>query len=225
MFTGNTARNYDSWYETKQGRFIDLVETEAAFDLITLSPGAKVLDAGCGTGNFSIKLAEHGYLVTGIDISSDMLNIARKKCMAKGLKVDLQTMNIEHLLLPDNYFDAAFSMAAFEFIADPEPAYRELYRVVKPGGQILIGTINRDSLWGKTYIAEASKNPDSVFKHAYFKNLEELADVDRINLRASRQCLYVPPQAPEEYFDLEHETRLAADHTGGFIICLWQKPY
>ncbi len=41
-------------------------------------------------------------------------------------------------------------MAAFEFIADPAPAYRELYRVVKPGSQILIGTINRDSLWGKT---------------------------------------------------------------------------
>ena len=50
---------------------------------------------------------------TGIDISPDMLNIARKKCTAKGLKVDLQTMNIEHLLFPDNYFNAAFSMAAF----------------------------------------------------------------------------------------------------------------
>ncbi|MDD2498888.1 MAG: class I SAM-dependent methyltransferase [Desulfitobacteriaceae bacterium] len=225
MFTGNTALNYDSWYETKRGRFIDLVESEAAFDLITLPPGAKILDAGCGTGNFSIKLAEHGYRVTGIDLSSDMLNTARKKCMAKGLKVDLQTMNIEHLLFPDNYFDAAFSMAAFEFIADPKPAYRELYRVVKPGGQILIGTINRDSLWGKTYMEEASKNADSVFKHAYFKNLEELADVDRINLKASRQCLYVPPQAPEEHFNLEHENRLAAEYSGGFIICLWQKPY
>ncbi|MDD3271456.1 MAG: hypothetical protein PHR04_05095 [Syntrophomonadaceae bacterium] len=64
-----------------------------------------------------------------------------------------------------------------------------------------------------------------VFKHAYLKNLEELADVDRINLKASRQCLYVLPQAPEEHFNLEHETRLAAEYTGGFIICLWQKPY
>ena len=118
-----------------------------------------------------------------------------------------------------------FPWPLLEFIADPEPAYRELYRVVKPGGQILIGTINRDSLWGKTYMEETSKNADSVFKHAYFKNLEELADVDRINLKASRQCLYVPPQAPEEHFNLEHETRLAAEYTGGFIICLWQKPY
>ena len=75
MFTGNTARNYDSWYETKQGRFIDLVETEAAFDWITLSPGAKVLDAGSGTGNFSIKLAEHGYLVTRVTRGRSFCNI------------------------------------------------------------------------------------------------------------------------------------------------------
>lgn len=65
----------------------------------------------------------------------------------------------------------------------------------------------------------------AIITSPFLNNLEELADVDRINLKASRQCLYIPPQAPEEYFNREHENRLAAEHTGGFIICLWQKPY
>lgn len=49
MFTGNTARNYDSWYETKQGRFIDLVETEAAFDLV--NPVSRCKNLGCRLWN------------------------------------------------------------------------------------------------------------------------------------------------------------------------------
>lgn len=224
MFTGNIAQNYDSWYETKPGEFIDTVETETAINLITLSPGAKILDAGCGTGNFSIKLAKKGYLVTGIDISSDMLKIGWEKCRSKNLNIDFITMDIEKLDFPDNFFDAAFSMAAFEFIADPESAYWELYRVVKPGGQILIGTINRESAWGQTYMEEAAQNPDSVFNYAHFKNLEELVAIDRKNLKASRQCLFIPPQAPIKDFNWENENRLAANYPGGFIICLWQKP-
>ena len=73
------AATYDGWYRTKLGQFVDAVETRLAFDLLKPKEGQKVLDGGCGTGNFSIKLASLGCVVTGIDVSTEMLNVARTK--------------------------------------------------------------------------------------------------------------------------------------------------
>ena len=71
------ADSYDRWYEDSKGSFIDKVETDLAFKLFKVEKGM-TYDIGCGTGNFSIKLAEMGCKVTGIDISDKMLDIAQK---------------------------------------------------------------------------------------------------------------------------------------------------
>ena len=73
------ATDYDQWYTTKMGRFVDDIETACAFELFLPQQDQKILDVGCGTGNFSIKLAEKGAIVTGIDVSEEMLSIARNK--------------------------------------------------------------------------------------------------------------------------------------------------
>lgn len=46
------APEYDAWYKTQKGALVDALETECAFSLFTPAPGMRVLDAGCGTGNF-----------------------------------------------------------------------------------------------------------------------------------------------------------------------------
>lgn len=225
MFTDEKAYEYDKWYETPRGSFIDAVETRAAFSLFSPPPGINVLDAGCGTGNFSIKLANQGYQVTGIDISEDMLKIARHKVASTQLNITFRKMDMNNLDFPDNSFQAVFSMSAFEFIKDPERAYQELYRVVEPGGLILIGTINRDSPWGEAYMETAAKDKNSVFNYAYFKTMEELKSLDYKNLLNSKECLFIPPEAAETDFTWEKEQFYSALNRGGFIICLWQKPY
>lgn len=225
MFSKEKSLDYDKWYETPLGSFVDEIESQAAFSLFSPPAGAAVLDAGCGTGNFSIKLAHKGYQVTGIDISGEMLIIAEQKAALTNLNITFAPMDINNLGFPDHSFPAVLSMAAFEFIQEPHKAYQELYRVVKPGGLILIGTINRDSLWGQTYIQMAAADKDSVFNYAYFMNMEELKDLDRPHLLDSRECLFIPPTAMETDFNQEKEAFYSKQNKGGFIICLWQKPY
>lgn len=222
MFKGTIANDYDSWYEQKIGKFIDQIESTAAMELFQPQADFKVLDAGCGTGNFSFKLAKLGSKVCGIDISTDMLNIARQKLEENPQDIDFQQMDLYNLSFPDNYFDAVFSMAAFEFIKEPQKAYKELSRVAKPGAKILIGTINRDSKWGKLYQELALQDPKSVFNFADFKNLDELKRLDKEHLVDSRECLFIPPGLEESSYNHGNETALSASESPGFIITLYQ---
>lgn len=223
VFNRVEAEEYDNWYETEKGAFVDEVETALAFELFQPEPGERVLDAGCGTGNFSLKLARKGCQVVGIDISGSILKLAREKVSQTNLKVEFYQQNLLDLDFAGESFDSAFSMAAFEFIKDYERAFRQIKRVVKPGGRILIGTITRESSWGRLYRRQGEQE-DSVFRHAHFKNPEDLNRLDPENLIASRECLFIPPDTPDEKFNWDEENRLAGEKKGGFFCSLWRKP-
>lgn len=224
MFIKEIAKNYDNWYKNLPGSFVDELESAAAFSLFQPASNSNVLDVGCGTGNYSIKLAKKGYNVTGVDISNDMLDIARIKADKQRLNINFVNGDLNCLEFPDNSFSAVCSMTAFEFIKNPHNAFQELFRVVKPGGFILIGTINKESLWGEAYISNARQDENSVFNYAYFKSIEELRNLDQYNCIASKECLFIPPNAPNADFNWKMENYYSQHNSGGFIMCLWQKP-
>lgn len=216
------ANSYDGWYQTKLGSFIDKVESDCAFKLFKPKKGMAVLDIGCGTGNFSIKLAEAGCKVVGIDISEKMLSVAKEKAKEKGLDIEFYNMNIYELNFKNEYFDAVFSMAAFEFIKEPKKALDEIFRVVKKAGEILIGTINRDSSWGELYLTDKFQK-NSIFKYADFKTLEDFKKIKTKNLVSTNECLFIPPTVKEEDINMDKELEYSKNKRGGFIFTLWKK--
>ena len=218
------ANKYDSWYTTPMGRFVDEVETRLAFELFAPEKGMTILDAGCGTGNFSIKLAERGARVTGIDLSTEMMSVAQEKARRRDLSIEFLEMNIYSQTFPDNYFDGVFSMAVFETLAESQQAFKELMRVLKPGKLLMIGTIRKDSAWGKCYEKRIQDDPNTIYRFSVFKSLQEFEDLGREHLIKTGQCLFIPPDAPPESFNQVEEGRLARTEAGGFMAGLWQKP-
>ena len=89
-------------------------------------PGKRLLDLGCGTGNISIPLAQKGYQVTGMDLSAEMLDIARSKSEAAGLVIDWQQQDLTELQLLDDagvepVFDAIIAtFDVFNHLTSPE---------------------------------------------------------------------------------------------------------
>ena len=99
---------------------------------------ANVLDDGTGAGFFPVILSSLGHCVTAIDYSDEMVEQAKKRCADHGLTVKVQQMDAQHLQFADESFDAIVSRNVLWNLDDPAEAYREMYRVLKPGGTILV---------------------------------------------------------------------------------------
>ena len=108
----------------------------------TLIPrGAAVLDCAAGTGALSIAAAERAESVLCTDDSEKMLDVARGKCKRRRLNnVSFEKRNIFHLGGDDNTYDVVMAGNVLHLLKNPENAVREMCRVVKPGGRLLLPT-------------------------------------------------------------------------------------
>jgi ubiquinone/menaquinone biosynthesis C-methylase UbiE len=213
---------YDSWYKTKTGNLIDQLETDLAIELLQPKPGSKVLDIGCGTGNYSIKLAQAGCKVVAIDVSQNMLDIAKKKTTELNLEIDFRLGKSENLVFPDNSFDAVVSVTAVEFFENVQKSFDEMFRVAKKGASIVVGTINKESSWGELYETESFQK-NTVFKYANLVGKSELQSYYKEKLVDLQECLFFEPGTDEDILSMDLERSLSNKNRGGFICGLWKK--
>lgn len=111
----------------------------------------RILEVGVGTGK-NFPYHPPGAEVTGIDLSERMLAQARRRAKKSGYPLDLRQMDAQQLDFPDNTFDTATATFVFCSVPDAERGLRELARVVRPGGQIVLlehVRIDRPALIGK----------------------------------------------------------------------------
>ena len=113
------------------------VELNRVSEALRLQPGARVLDAGCGSGQFAIALAERGMTVTGVDLSPAMIRRANAHAMERGVVIDWRTGDITQLADPLAVYDAIFARVLLQFVPDVVAALREFRRVLRPGGRLL----------------------------------------------------------------------------------------
>jgi trans-aconitate methyltransferase len=105
---------------------------EELIALLAPQPGERILDAGCGTGQLTAKLAASGASVTGLDNSPAMLEQARAACpQAEFVLGDLTAFD------GGGAFDGVFSNAALHWIRPPGAAARRMYAALKPGGRLV----------------------------------------------------------------------------------------
>lgn len=98
-----------------------------------IAPGMNVLEIGCGTGYYTKELEKTGARITAIDISPDLLNIAKTR--VKSENVTFRLDNAYEMVFEENIFDTVVGISVLHHL-EIEKAVKEIYRVLKPGGSI-----------------------------------------------------------------------------------------
>ena len=125
--------------------FLTLGKLDKVYDRLIshINRGERVLDIGCGTGLLTLKAAFKGALVKGIDVNSQMLEIAQKRVVEANLinTVELSEMGIAELdYEKSNFYDAVVSGLCFSELTENELLYtlKEVKRILKLGGRLLV---------------------------------------------------------------------------------------
>jgi phosphatidylethanolamine/phosphatidyl-N-methylethanolamine N-methyltransferase len=109
-----------------------------AIERMAMQPGDRVLEVGVGTG-INLNLYPRNSQVTGIDLSTSMLEKARERVHKAGMRnVRLQEMDAAHLIFADDTFDIVYAPYLVSVVPDPVQVVQEMRRVCKPGGKIVI---------------------------------------------------------------------------------------
>ncbi len=117
-----------------------------------------------GTGRFAVPLG----IRIGVEPAKAMADIAQKR------GIEVYKAKAEKLPFDDSSFDFVLIVVTICFVQDPIQALREARRVLKPGGYIIIGIIDKESFLGKLY--ESKKNESKFYSHANFYSTRQVLD-------------------------------------------------
>jgi len=138
----DVAEEYDAKRFSRGGRLIDRREKQAVLDAVGPVEDRNVLEIACGTGRFTVMLAERGADIVGLDISEAMLAQGREKAHKAGVADNVEFMrgDAARLPFPDDHFDAVVSMRFYHLAPTPAKFMAEMARVSKE--QVFFDTFN-----------------------------------------------------------------------------------
>ncbi len=122
-------------------------------------PGIALLDVATGTGNVSVPAAKAGASVTGLDLTSKLLEDQRARAAAAGVGIDLVEGDAEELPFADGSFDRVTSCFGVMFAPRQPVAAAELARVTRPGGEIVVAAWTPEGMVGRMFRASAPYMP------------------------------------------------------------------
>lgn len=218
--------SYRVWRASTLGRLTDAAEAAVLWPLFGQVADRAVLDIGCGDGLLACELAAAGAHVIGIDPDAEMLRAAADRIA--GRAVSCVRGRIEALPFATGSFDLVSAITVLCFVPDEAAAWREMARVLRPGGRLVIGELGRWSLWAlRRRIRGWLGAPP--WRHATFRSapaLQRAATAAGLRVEAVQGAVFHPPCAIAARLTAGFDARLGRHTTLGaaFIALSARKP-
>ncbi len=201
------AEEYDGWFDDS---LLFDIELGALQDLTTPLSEPR-LEVGVGPGRFAGELG----VMVGIDPALGALSIAGKRvphvCQGVG----------EHLPVQSHSMATAFLLFTLCFTEQPDQVIRELARIVKPAGHVVLGVVPKESPWGKS-LGRKRDNGHPFYQHSRFYGVEQvIAWLEEAGLTVVEQCSSLF-QLPGEVVEMESSRRGLHD-AAGFMVLVGKK--
>lgn len=185
---------YSDWTGSTLGEITESLEDRLLGKLTGDVSGLRILEIGCGEGRLSIDLRKRGAIVTGADASADMLAAARANAAAADSSVDFVRAEATHLPFADASFDLVFAKTVLCFVGEADDMFRDMARVLRPGGRLVIGELHKWSSWAAQRRTRAWLG-SSLWRRGRFRTADELrrlASDAGLKVEALRGAIYFP---------------------------------
>lgn len=189
---------YGEWRTSSLGAITDALEYRLLFRLIGDLRGLAMLDVGCGDGSWAIACWQRGAArVTGCDTDPCMVERALASAAAAEVPLHALAGDAEALPFADASFDLVSVITVLAFVREPHVAVREMSRVLRPGGRIIIGDLGRWSLWAarrriRGWLGSATWRAARFRSAGDLRNLTENAG---LRMEHMAGAIYFPPIA------------------------------
>jgi len=168
-----SAQEYDAWFDRHPLVYESEIQALKRFS----GSGGIGLEIGVGTGRFAVPLG----IGVGVEPAAAMANLARQRgiMVVRGVA--------EALPFRSGSFDSAVMVTVICFLRDPFLSLTEATRVLKPGGRLIIGLIDRDSPLGRSY--EAHKSESRFYRYANFFSIRQVVEwLEKLTYRKIQVC-------------------------------------
>ena len=188
---------YAHWRRSELGAITERLERELILELTGPVDDCDVLDLGCGDGDLAGELHARGARVVGLDASLAM--IRRAKARLDGQRqCSLLVGAADHLPFPPTCFDVVVAVTLLCFVKDGACVFKEIARILRPGGRMIIGELGRWSSWSaERRIRGWLGSP--LWRRGYFRSprtLRRLAAQAGLTPGAVRGAIYYPRWTP-----------------------------
>lgn len=185
---------YIDWRASDIGTITERLERRLIFELLGDVNGREMLDIGCGDGALAVALGQRGAKVAAVDASEAMVDAARSRAAEQGAEVRFQVATADRLPFPDGSCDIVVAVTVLCFVDDAAPIFREIARVLRPGGRLVIGELGKWSIWAAQRRIRAWLG-SPIWRRGHFRTAGELRGLcGKASLVASpvRGAIYYP---------------------------------
>jgi ubiquinone biosynthesis O-methyltransferase len=185
---------YARWRASEIGAITERLERQLILDLLGDVSGCRVLDVGCGDGEFAVELTKRGATVVGIDASAEMIDAAKALSKSQNADIAFQVAMAEHLPFPAEQFDVVTAITILCFVDDAAPVFREIARVLRPRGRLVIGELGKWSTWaaGRRLRAWLGSRLWRLGRFRTANELRALAEEAGLIVKTVRGAVYYP---------------------------------
>ncbi len=214
---------YEKWYDSSLGKAYGKSLNHVLRKWLPDHPEGRIVDIGCGPGLLLEQLLPDAPNAVAVDCSPEMSHRAKYRFDQAALPYRVITASADTLPFPDQFAEMIITTNCLEFVDHPGHAFKEISRVLQTGGTVILGVLNRNSIWETTRKLIRPLSSAAYYDGQFYTcdDILNYAEQSNLTVDSIETAVHFPPMSPGPFtglYDMLDQMEPPL-FTGGVLLC------